>query len=288
MIRPRAIVLLIVGSLCLAACRNNGIIPENDMVRVLTKVYINEGLMLEIDRSNVPDNMLFYEPIVEQLGYTREQFDSSVRYYSYHPEILDRIYDEVISDLTQIETRIAEAIEHQAEVNSRLWPMASNLTLQQADSMGNPHLQFEVPTTRRGLYTLSFSLQRFADDNTESPRLDAALYTADGQQFSYREHTYAIEDTARSMSFSFECTDSSINSLRGHLYLHSTTDSTPTHRHAQFSNITLRYEPMSKSRLKPMKRLSEHNKKQANTPLKLRRQEKPQPSTNSPAQEATR
>ncbi len=290
MIRTRAIMLLIVGSLCLAACRNNSIIPENDMVRVLTKVYINEGLLLDIDRSkNNIDNMLFYEPILEQYGYTRKQFDSSVLYYSHHPEILDRIYDQVISDLTQIETRISDEIEHQAEANSQLWPMANNLTLQQADSMGNPQLQFEVPTARMGIYTLTFDFQRFANDSTVSPRFDAALYTTDGQPFSQREYTYTADDTAKSMTFVFEHTDSSINVLRGHLYQHTSPNSTSTHRHAKFSNITLKYEPMSKSRMASLKR---HSKRTQATPkdksFKLRKKQDLQRSTDRPAQEAIR
>lgn len=266
MIRTKNIRLTLIALLCIAAgCRNNYVIPENDMVQVLTKVYINEGILLNLETSNQEkENMLFYEPIVEAFGYTREQFDSSIRYYSYHADVFDRIYDEVISELTKLEAHIADEAKREAEANSLLWPMANNLTLQQADSMGNPHLQFEVPITRIGLYTLSFDFQRFADDNADAPKIEVALYNADGTAFEEKTYTYVVEDEPRLHSFSLEATDSSINTLRGHLYMHPTTDSTPTLRHAQFANITLRYEPLSSKRPQRIRKPADKQKLQLN------------------------
>ena len=76
----RTVTLILVSIFSLLSCNKGYIIPERDMVKILTKIFITDGVT-----STPPHNILYghdsidyYEPILKSYGYTTAQFDSSV------------------------------------------------------------------------------------------------------------------------------------------------------------------------------------------------------------------
>ncbi|MBQ9471176.1 MAG: DUF4296 domain-containing protein [Bacteroidales bacterium] len=266
---PRIALLLVALAATLSGCRSRMVIPEDDMVRVLTKLYLTDAT--QFGREAAPGQpMLYYEPVLERYGYTMQQFDSSLRYYSSRPEVLDQIYDHVIGELTKLEAHIAEQAQRAAEEAARnLWPWAEHLSLHQADSMHNPHLRFEVQLPRPGLYALAFTLRRGIADSTIAPRFEAALWGPDSMAASAQSHPYPADTSAHELVFEFDAPDSS-TTLRGALYLHANSPS--AQRSAAFSGISLRYnaEAAEKQRLKKF------------TPFSLKRSEQAPAQTEAP------
>lgn len=87
------------------------VIPRDEMVSVLVQVHLMDGAT-QIAQYNpevsVPDTLNVYEAVLENYGYTKAQFDSSIQYYSKDLRKFDRIYQEVLSRLNKMETEVQE------------------------------------------------------------------------------------------------------------------------------------------------------------------------------------
>ncbi len=104
--------------LLLGSCYNNApdpgfdmalVIPADTMVSVLTDFHLADG-MINIEQkkgrtSSVLAGEYFYT-VLERHQLTPEQFDESIRYYSYYTVQLDKIYEQVITNLSIMESSI--------------------------------------------------------------------------------------------------------------------------------------------------------------------------------------
>ncbi|HPD95398.1 MAG TPA: DUF4296 domain-containing protein, partial [Tenuifilaceae bacterium] len=112
----------------LSACTNKDIIPKKDMVEILKKMYLTDGVINVVNNGKLfaKDTISYYEPILKQYGYSKEQFDSSLKYYAQKAEALDKIMDQVIIELTQIDDQVdlQHNIQDSAIADSlNLWPL---------------------------------------------------------------------------------------------------------------------------------------------------------------------
>lgn len=91
--------------------KDRKIIPRDDMVSVLVKIHLMDGA-LEISQHNpeiaISDTLDAYEVVLEDYGYTRAQFDSSIQYYAKDLRKFDRMYQEILSRLNKMETAAQE------------------------------------------------------------------------------------------------------------------------------------------------------------------------------------
>ncbi|MFZ5941966.1 MAG: DUF4296 domain-containing protein [Bacteroidota bacterium] len=77
-------------------------VPRDVMVSVLADIYLLDGITdsYKFYRSySATDSIDMHSVIFEKYGITREQFDSTLNEYSQYPELLDKVYDEVIMNL---------------------------------------------------------------------------------------------------------------------------------------------------------------------------------------------
>ena len=72
-------------------------------MEALTRFYLIDATVEGLGERGLvaQDSVMYYEPILEEMGYSTEEFDSSVRYYSYHIGEFDKIYDQVIQELSK-------------------------------------------------------------------------------------------------------------------------------------------------------------------------------------------
>ena len=78
------------------------------MTHILTDVHLIEGArtgltILGDTTYNISD---YYRAMYVKHNITEEEFKSSFEYYSQHPEIMDKMYEKVIEELTIIETEM--------------------------------------------------------------------------------------------------------------------------------------------------------------------------------------
>ena len=80
-------------------------IPKEVLVEVLTEIHLVDGITEDrkyYRKYNFNDSIDLMTPIFEKYNVTREQFDSTIAEYTRYPELLDKVYDEVIMKLNQM------------------------------------------------------------------------------------------------------------------------------------------------------------------------------------------
>jgi hypothetical protein len=96
-------------SLLIFSCSNNKYwIPEDKMVQILTDYHLTEGVAWTNSREFSYDitQQATRDLVFEKYGITKEQFDTSLYYYSVHIEKFDRIYEKVLQQLIVVESRV--------------------------------------------------------------------------------------------------------------------------------------------------------------------------------------
>ncbi|MGI6338708.1 MAG: DUF4296 domain-containing protein [Bacteroidales bacterium] len=167
------------------------IIPEKKLITILTEAHIADGLLVipDIRReySNL-DNLAIYREIFEKHGYNEEIMEKTMRFYFMkRPKKLIKIYDKVLSRLSEMEARI-EQLASQDGVNStlNLWQGQHFYTLHgQKDS---DTAWFEFPVRLQGKYTISFTLTLYPDDQTADPQCGIFSTSADTDSTDMKDY----------------------------------------------------------------------------------------------------
>ena len=85
------------------------LIPAKDLVPVLYDLHLADGLLsVSAVRNdyNDMDSLGQYLSILASHGYSLEQLNNTIEYYSSDPETLNEIYEKVIIQLTEMEGKI--------------------------------------------------------------------------------------------------------------------------------------------------------------------------------------
>ena len=254
----RTVSLILVSIFSLLSCNKGYIIPERDMVKILTKIFITDGVT-----STPPHNILYghdsidyYEPILKSYGYTTAQFDSSVKYYSRNTEKFDIIFDKVVMELTRMrdkleETSKSDTLDRNSDSSDNLWPHKTrwNMAIEYST---NPSLGFDIPVVDLGDYTISFDAQFFPDDEGVNVRHYIFFYFDNGTPIGVRENpvfaTYVKDGNVHSYSYKLTLTDKQITHLKGWLYDSGNSNSN-FKRNAIFSNLKVTYSPRNFDKL---------------------------------------
>ena len=106
--RIKNLSLLLFSLLLLAACMkkdsitDKAFITKDVLVEVLTEIHLIDGITEDrkyYRKYNFNDSIDLMSPVFEKHNITREQFDTTIAEYSRYPELLDKVYDEVIMKL---------------------------------------------------------------------------------------------------------------------------------------------------------------------------------------------
>ena len=130
--------------LCLTGCRPKGILHSWEMRKVLVDLHKTDAL-LQINglyNASTEDKAIYYAQVLEKHGITQAEFDSSLVWYTAHPQLFDKIYPKVLAELKEEEdafvalhadalhltpepaNEMPEQIEFtQADLDSALWVM---------------------------------------------------------------------------------------------------------------------------------------------------------------------
>jgi hypothetical protein len=119
--------VFIIVVIFLSACAKESkspdyVIPQDKMVNIITDIHIMDGLntMSNVRRKLAKDSISNYDVIFTNYGYSRSDFDTSIYFYSKNIDQFDKIYEDVLNKLNEMETIVKqESVEEEAKKEER-------------------------------------------------------------------------------------------------------------------------------------------------------------------------
>jgi len=243
------IVILILSGSCSGRKKkldSKNLIPEKELVSILTDLYLTDGLLpLPKIRSLFPhlDSVATYHQIIMDHGYSKENMDKTMKYYFYRdPKKLVKIYDEVLGKLSKMESLAEKEVLLKTNRNDNRWPGKEFYSLHAASC--NDSIWFDIPLNKRGVYTLTFTAILFPDDQSVKPRITAYSCNPDsiitGKINYVKPLNYIKDGRSHTYSFIIDASKSNLLHFRGLLY---DFDSNPMvcEKHAIFEGISVNF-----------------------------------------------
>ncbi|MFP4447779.1 MAG: DUF4296 domain-containing protein [Bacteroidales bacterium] len=118
-------IIIIATLIITAACSNKSekkVIPRDDFTEILVDVHLMDGLtsFSEYRKGMAQtDSIEYLEAVLKHHGYNKTQYDSSLVYYSKDLRRFDRIYQDVIERLNQMETKANEEVKEERELREQ-------------------------------------------------------------------------------------------------------------------------------------------------------------------------
>jgi hypothetical protein len=252
------VLILIIISLLTASCSgkknktgNEKLIPDKELVSLLVDIHITDGL-LTIPKINwlasSLDSVTAYIQVIQKHGYTKEDLEKTMRYYFINdPKKINKIYNQVLSILTEMETRAVNEIVTEKTHNSGFWTGKSSYFA--PSSSGNDSTFFDMSLNKPGYYTLTFSVTLYPDDQSVNPR--AMLYTCNpdsletGERRYFKSPGYIKDGSTHLYVITLPVKENKTLLLRGWLY---NSDSNPYgfEKHFKIENISGTFSSVAK------------------------------------------
>lgn len=109
------IVFLIALAILSTGCRPKGILHSWEMREVIIDLHKTDA-MLQLNGRRAHDNeikAIYYAQVMEKHGITQAQFDSSLVWYTAHPQFFNKIYPKVLKELEDEEAAFLAAHEEE-------------------------------------------------------------------------------------------------------------------------------------------------------------------------------
>lgn len=119
-------ILLIVAAIAVfASCSNDEkVLSKRKMASILTDIHIADAVLntqrYDLNRLENLDSLYLYKEVFEKNDVTRDEFVSSLQYYSKYPRRLDEIYTLVVNDLSSRQESLREEVENKTKKGVKL------------------------------------------------------------------------------------------------------------------------------------------------------------------------
>jgi hypothetical protein len=196
------VILIIILMISAASCTGRkakldrrNMIPEKELVKLLTDLYIADGLITHPHVNKwfpALDSTSTYYHIIAEHGYTKATLDKTLKFYFYrNPKKLISIYDKVLGILSEMESRTQKAVLSEQTRADNLWPGNDHYPF--PDVVGENPASFDILINRIGNYTLTFTATVFPDDESENPGMIAYTYITDGSGNEVRTYLKPVK-----------------------------------------------------------------------------------------------
>lgn len=222
------------------------LIPEKELVSILTDIHLADGL-LSLPRVNSwassLDSITSYYLIIEKHGYTKDIMDKTMKYYFLeNPKRLNKIYDQVLGILSEMESRVEKLALLEQARNSNLWRGMEFFSIPPLS--GKESTMFDTTLYRAGYYSLTFSATIFPDDQSVSSRATAYLCSPDsietGKKQYFRSPDYIKDGQPHSYTLFMTVPLNTIRHLKGWFYDLNTNPS-GLEQHILIDNISIAF-----------------------------------------------
>jgi len=108
------ILLLVVIVLSCNRTSRHYIIPQKKFVNVLVDIHLADGMAennMRHDAAFLLDSASLYGSVFQKYGVTRAEFDSTMYYYSEHPDDFQKLYNKVTAKLKRMEDDLKMQME---------------------------------------------------------------------------------------------------------------------------------------------------------------------------------
>lgn len=169
---------------------HSDLIPENDLISILTDVYLADGLLTlpKISQGfQAQDSLSSYKQIIEKHGYSKETMDKTMKYYFIKkPKKLIVMYDKALGVLSEIESKLLQN-SVDADLDTRnIWKGRRSFTIPDSISTEAPMVRTSLYTG--GIWVFNYTVTIFPDDESLNPRLVAYTCNADSIESGKREY----------------------------------------------------------------------------------------------------
>lgn len=122
------------------ACRPRNVLSTSQMIDLLVELHRGDGIMYVrgYDIGPADQEQGVFAVLLEKNGVTQAQFDSSLVWYTNHPQRMDKIYPHVIARLQEEMDRLKE--QEDGDVNGRLREIRQVRPMRPLEEVMNEHL----------------------------------------------------------------------------------------------------------------------------------------------------
>lgn len=186
------LIFLIIGIACKSSdekIKRMEIIPKADFVPIIVEMHLADGLLLTPKiRIGYPgrDSISNYKDILAKHNVTKEIFDRTIEFYEEEPDNLNDLYDEVISELSRLQSEIELSARQMVpdDMMSDLWNQKAVWHL--PDDGRINRLAFKIPLTGLGKYMVNATIRMHYDDQSIDPRVTVFFWYDDGTELGQR------------------------------------------------------------------------------------------------------
>lgn len=249
MIRSKLFIILIMIVFSVSCSGNeeklnsSDLIPEKDLVKILTEIHIADGLLPNPKIQNwmvSVDSVSTYYYIIEKHGYTKESMDNTMHYYFIRkPKKLIKIYDRVLAMLSEMESLTEKEVLQAREHADNLWPGSKYYTF--PDPSARDSVSFDIALPQSGIYTLKFTATIYPGDHSFNSRATVYTCNADSILTGKREYggtlNYIKDGLPHNYAIQIINPPKIKVRLRGTLYDFENNPE-ECYRHAHFENIS--------------------------------------------------
>lgn len=217
--------LIIITALSLFSCENREhetYIPKDKFIAILADIHLADAYYSAHynESKSHNDSINFYNSILKNHGYTKAQFDTTLKYYSIHSEEFNQLYEEVITALGKTEQENNQV--RPVDVESKdIWRGKNSWYLPEEGSRKKIPVNLELKG--KGKYIITFTCKVYPNDQSKNPRL-SLYFAADSGSVEKRDSVktvpYVKDARTSVVSLTKELKDSTYTHLRGFLYNH--------------------------------------------------------------------
>ena len=222
---------LILISLLVGSCNKREIkideknlIPEKELVPLLVDIYLADGLLsnqkIKIRFSSL-DSIAAYYQVIQKHGFTKKMMDNTMQYYFVKDsKTLNKIYDQVLGILSEMQVPVQKDYRAEQMHILNLWPGKDFYAV--PSLTGTDSTNFNLPATKTGTYTLSFTSILYPDDQTVNPGPSVYLVASDsletGKRKYFKSFDYLKDGRSHTYNMSMTVQRDGNQQLRGCLY----------------------------------------------------------------------
>lgn len=171
------------------------LIPEKELVPLLTDIYLGTGLLnlpkINFWASNL-DSISTYYQIIEKHGFTKDAVDKTMKYYFLKkPKELNKIYDQILGILSEMESRVEKEFLLDQARSMNLWRGKDFYPFPSIS--GDDSTNFDLTLFNKGYYTVSFTVTLYPDDQSVNPRPSMYSCSQDSLETGNRQYINSIE-----------------------------------------------------------------------------------------------
>ena len=222
-------------------------IPVKDFIPILEDIHLADAIISNpslVSRYPGLDTLSNYRDILMHYGYTMEDLDKTLAYYSGKPEQLEEIYEKVIDNLSQLESEVSSRkyFEDEEETKStNLWTDKSEWHLPVDGKQIK--IPFSIPIDTLGTYILRAQIKMYKDDGSSSPEIIAYYWYDDGSELG-KKYLFPISQLSKngqwkSHALVLETHDSLITHIKGFLVDHADKQSS-WEKHLDIRGVSLK------------------------------------------------